>query len=355
MKHLKHFKYYNLNESVTENSIKSELDSVFKKTQKYLQDKKDSYKSDFEFPGSKIKSIFDTKLTQSQILGNAIESDFDVSKISSKTPNLDLHTVSRMSTDTISMNVNDVDDALKSSGIELKLLKEYSKKTVKIGLKILNILFTYPLHLLKKYLYKLSLDCGHKFEISNKISLKATIAFLLTSICFSIKTLMGVDFDTIDSTITTSILVTIGRCAGSLYAFAKRFMQTVEEHSKFYTVNDFFDDINSKFKSITGESIPSDYAIDIEKWMNTMKSEPKEKVSEYFKILKNIIVENDLRKIWVIKKISETNDRIKKYIDPKYDDWASTDAKGISEIFDQLFAKLLNQKNYTDYQSYGSE
>ena len=355
MKHLKHFNYFNINESLTENSIKFELNGVFKRTQKYLEDKRDSYKSDFKFPDSKGKSIFDRKITQSDILDNLIESDFDVSKISRKPPsNLNPYVLARVAyTDYISMN--NVDDALKSSGIELKLLKEYSKKTVKIGLKILNILFTYPLHLLKKYIYKLSLDCGYKFEISNKIALKATIGFLLASICFSIKTLIGVDIDTIDSALTTSILVTIGRCAGSLYAFVKRFMQTVEEHSKFYTVNDFFDDINSKFESITGESIPYDYAINIEKWMNTMKSEPKEKVSEYFKLLKNIIVENNLRKIWVIKKISEIIDKIKKYIDPKYDDWASTNAKGISEIFEQLVAKLLDQKNYTDYQSYGSE
>jgi hypothetical protein len=250
-----------------------------------------------------------------------------------------------------------IDKIIEETNLKKSLIKEYSLKIWKNACEILKQIFTYPLHLLKKYLYKLSLVCGYKFDISNLVSLKATISFLLYSICQVIVTLSAsgpITFWILPAGII-SIMFLIAKLAGSLFALSKKIIQTKEEHSKFYSINDFFDDISDKYKSIVKKSIPSDYALDIEKWMNTLESETKEKISEYFRILKNVIVNENLKKNWVRRKVSELIGKIKEFVKSDYYDWASTDAKGIIEIFENILSKLFKIEKYQDYPSFGSE
>ena len=353
MEYLKNFVEFN--ESTNQNSIDFKISSEFNKIQDYLDTKKKYYDSDIKLPGLSSKfSIFNTKLTQSKILGEIVDIDFDLNKkTSTKDQSISIGELGKVSLETLPKN--DVEKILETTNLEESLINEYSENIVKFAKELVKQILTYPLHVLKKYLYKLSVSCGYKFETSNLVSLKATVAFLLTSICITIKSLSGVEMDLTDTSIITSIMFLIGKLAGSLFALSKKFMQTTEEHSKFYTVNDFFDDISDKYKSIVKKSIPSDYAIEIEKWMNTLGSESKEKISVYFKILKNVIVKENLQKNWVRKKVSELIGKIKEFVKSDYYDWASTDAKGIVEILENILSELFKSKKYQDYPNFGSE
>ena len=75
----------------------------------------------------------------------------------------------------------------------------------------------------------------------------------------------------------------------------------------------------------------------------------------YFKILKNVIVKENLQKNWVRKKVSELIGKIKEFVKGDYYDWASTDAKGIVEILENILSELFKSEKYQDYPNFGSE